>query len=74
MQDKQEAQQELVYELSEHVAELEEQQCSLKRALDAQRQVSISPIGVPPNMYASVLGSPGALPLSGAAPVASDSG
>lgn len=73
MQDKQGAQQELVYELSEQVAELEERQCNLKRALDAQRQVS-NPLDVPPNVYASPLELPGALPLSGALHLLQDSG
>ena len=41
MQDKQKAQQERVYELSEEVAELEDRQQSLKRALDAYRQVNV---------------------------------
>lgn len=42
VQDKQKAQQEHVYELSEQVAELEERQRGLEKALDACRQVSIS--------------------------------
>ncbi len=42
MQEKQRIQQEQVYELSEHVADLEERQRSLNRALESYRQVSIA--------------------------------
>ena len=42
LQEKQRVQQEQVCELSEHVAELEERQRSLNRALESYRQVSIA--------------------------------